>query len=118
MVILHTDPLPLRLDDTGTIRVGATRVSLDVVLGDYRKGLSAEEIVAELDSLNLADVHFAISYYLRHRTEIDEYLRVRREQADELRHQIEAADPARSDLKANLTARLAQRNGGHAATAE
>ena len=118
MVVLHTDPVPLRVDETGTIRIGKSRVSLDVLLADYRKGWSAEEIVRQLDTLDLADVHFAIAYYLRHHDEVDEYLRQRRVQADELRRKIEAADPDRAGLKAKLLARLAQRNGGHAPNAE
>jgi len=113
-VTLHIDPLPLRLDDTGTIRIGSSRVTLDVVLADYRNGKSPEEIVRELDTLTLADGHGAIAYYLRHRNEIDEYLRERRDQADALKRQIEAGDPERANLKADLVARMAQRNAGHA----
>ena len=118
MVILHTDPLPLRLDESGTIHIGPSRVTLDVLLADYRSGMTAEEIVRELDTLDLADVHFAISYYLRHRDEVDEYLRQRRAQADELQRRIEATQPDRPNLKAELLARMAQRNGGHASDAE
>ena len=118
MVVLHTDPLPLRVDQSGTIRIGSSRVTLDVLLADYHSGMTAEEIVDQLDTLNLADVHFAISYYLRHRDEVDEYLRQRRAQADELQRKIEAAQPDRAGLKAKLLARMAQRNGGHVTDAE
>src|SRR5471032_441672 len=114
MVILHTDSVPLRVDETGTIRIAKSRVTLDVLLADYRKGWSAEEIVRQLDTLDLADVHFAIAYYLHYRDEVDEYLRKRREQADELQRKIEAADPDRANLKAKLLARLAERNCGNA----
>lgn len=116
MVVLRTDPMPLRVDETGTIRVGPTRVSLDILLADYIGGMSPEEIVRQLDTLTLADIHGAIAYYLRHRDEIDEYLRQRREQADILRQEIEATQPERANLKATLQARMAQRTGGHAPT--
>src|SRR5471032_1473619 len=108
MVILHTDSVPLRVDETGSIRIGKSRVTLDVLLADYRKGWSAEEIVRQLDTLDLADVHFAIAYYLRHRDEVDEYLRQRRVEADELQRKIEAAQPDSAGLKAILLARLAE----------
>ncbi len=111
-VKLHTDPLPLRVDETGTVCVGSSRVTLDVVLADYRSGMSPEEIVRQLDTLDLADVHFAISYYLRHRDEVDEYLRQRRTQADELQRLIEANQPDRPKLKTELLARLAQNRAG------
>jgi uncharacterized protein (DUF433 family) len=109
MVVLRTDPMPLRVDETGTIRVGSTRVSLDVVLADYGSGMSPEEIVAELDTLNLADVYAAIAYYVRHRDEVDEYLRTRQVEAEILRKRAEAQFPDRANLKADLLARLAQR---------
>lgn len=120
MVVLHSDSdwSPLRVDETGTIRIGPSRVTLDVLLADYRRGMTPEEIVRQMDALDLADVHFAISYYLRHREEVDEYLRQRRAQADELQRKIEAEQPDRANLKAKLLARRAQRNGGHATDAE
>ena len=110
-ITLYTDPLPLRVDETGTIRIGPSRVTLDVLLADYFNGISPEAIVRELDTLKLADVHGAIAYYWRHQEEIDEYLRTRRARADELRRKIEAEHPDRAGLKAMLLARLAQRNG-------
>jgi uncharacterized protein (DUF433 family) len=113
-VTLHADPVPLRVDETGTIRVGTSRVTLDVLLADYLQGIPAEEIARQLDTLSLADIHAAIAYYRRHQDEVDEYLRRRRVAAEELRRKIEAADPDRANLKAKLLARLAQRNGGHA----
>jgi uncharacterized protein (DUF433 family) len=106
MVILYADPIPLRVDETGIIRIGKSRVTLDVLIADYRKGWSAEEIVRQLDTLDLADVHFAIAYYLRHRDEIDEYLRQRWVQADEFQRKIEAEQPNRPNLKTELLARL------------
>jgi hypothetical protein len=36
--LLVNDPLPLRLDEEGTVRVGGTRVSLDTVVTAYRNG--------------------------------------------------------------------------------
>ncbi len=103
----------MRVDETGTIRIGPSRVTLDVLLADYRNGMTPKEIVQQMDKLDLADVHFAISYYLRHRNEVDEYLRVRREQADELQQKIESGHPDRANLKTKLLSRMAQRTGGH-----
>ena len=117
-VTLHIDPLPLRVDETGTIRVGSSRVTLDVVLADYLNGVTPEEIVRQLDTLSLADVHTAIAYFHRHRNEVEEYLSRRNAEAEELRLKIEAQDSNRVDLKENLLERLAQRNGGHASPAQ
>jgi uncharacterized protein (DUF433 family) len=109
VVVLRTDSMPLRVDETGTIRVGPTRVTLDVVLSDYLNGMTPEEIVSQMDTLALADVYGAISYYWRHRDEIDAYLQKRRIEADALRKKIEAQDPDRANLRAKLMARLAER---------
>jgi uncharacterized protein (DUF433 family) len=117
-VTLHTDPLPLRVDEAGTIRIGTSRVTLDVVLADYLSGMSPETIVSQLDTLSLADVHAAIAYFLRHRLEVEEYLVRRRAEAEELRQKIEADQPNRANLKAELLARMALRNGGHASTTQ
>lgn len=111
MVILRPDPRwpPLRVDESGTIRVGSSRVSLDVVLADFQSGMSPEQIASELDTLSLSDVYGAISYYLRHQHEVDEYLRERKIAAEEIRRKIEERQPKRPGLRAELLARLAQK---------
>jgi uncharacterized protein (DUF433 family) len=112
---LHVDPVPLRVDETGTIRVGQSRVTLDVLLQYRRLGMSPEEIVRGLDTLTLADVHGALAYYFRHQAEMDDYLRRREEEAEKLRQEIEAANASRlAPLKSRLEAVRSQGNGGHA----
>lgn len=104
-VTLYADPVPLRVDETGAIRVGSSRVTLDVLLADYRKDLSVEEIVRQLDSLDLADAYGALAYCHRHRQDVEEYLRRRADEAEALRREIEAAQPDPAELKARLTSR-------------
>jgi uncharacterized protein (DUF433 family) len=102
---LHADPLPLCVDETGTIRVGQSRVTLDVLLQYWRLGMKPEEIARGLDTLTLADVHGALAYYHRHQAEMDNYLGRREQEAEELRRQIEAANAARlAPLKARVDA--------------
>jgi uncharacterized protein (DUF433 family) len=101
---LHADPVPLRVDDTGAIRVGQSRVTLDVLLQYWRMGMKPEQIVEGLDTLTLADVHGALAYYLRHQAEMDAYLHRREEESEELRQQIETANADRlAPLKARLS---------------
>src|SRR5437588_9473797 len=104
-ITLHADPVPLRVDDTGAIRVGQSRVTLDVLLQYWRLGMKPEEIARGLDTLTLADVHGALAYYLRHQAEMDTYLRQREEEAERLRQEIEATNASRlAALKARLGA--------------
>ena len=53
-ILIHPDPVPLRVDETGTIRVGNTRVTLDVLMEDVQAGGAPEEIVRRMDTLTLA----------------------------------------------------------------
>ncbi|MEX2175953.1 MAG: DUF433 domain-containing protein [Pirellulaceae bacterium] len=108
VLTIAVDPLPLRLDEGGTYRVGPTRVRLDTVVFAYNQGTTAEQIVGEFPSLDLADVHAVISYYLRHKTDVDAYLSQREREAEELREQIEAL-PKNKALREKLIALRRQR---------
>ena len=85
--LLAADPLPLREDEAGGLRVGNTRVTVDSVLHAYLNGSTAEEIVYQYDVLDLADVHAVLAHYLRHRTEFDAYLERRRQDAERRRQE-------------------------------
>jgi uncharacterized protein (DUF433 family) len=105
---IQTDPLPLRTDESGVIRVGKSQVVLDVVIDAFNKGADPASIVQGYSTLELADVHAVIAYYLRHRPEVDEYLHTRQKEAQRLRQEIEAGQPGRSELREKLLARKAQ----------
>jgi uncharacterized protein (DUF433 family) len=114
---LHADLVPLRVDKTGAIRVGESRVTLDVLLQYWRMGMRPEEIARGLDTVTLADVHGALAYYLRHQTEIDQYLKRREEEAEQLRQRFHVANADHvTALKGRVDALRAQGNGGNAPT--
>jgi len=95
------EPPPFNMDDSGAIRVGGTRVTLDVIVSQYENGMSPEEMVRAYDTLRLEDIYAAIAYYLRHRDEVHAYLRHRDSAAETLRGDIEKqARVSRSDLLA------------------
>lgn len=110
---LSLDPIeiPLRLDAQGALRVGQTRVLLDVVLHEFDSGATPEEIVDCYEGLDLADVYSVLGYCLRNRPAINDYLRRREVEADTLRRMIETSQPPRPDRRAMLLARKAKRNG-------
>ena len=115
---IHTDPVPLRVDEHGVIRVGDSQVLLDVVLREFHNGAEPETIAHGYPTLDLADVYGVIAYYLRHRQEIDDYICTRRHQAETLRQDIEATQPSRTELRDKLLARKAQMELAHAAPGE
>ena len=87
---------PLRVDEGGAVRVGSSRISLDLVIEQYENGMTPENMVRAYDSLALADVYAVIAYYLRHRDEVRAYLKHREEEADVLKAKIEADRPPAS----------------------
>ena len=89
LVIVNT-PVPLNTDTDGVVRVGGTRVTLDTVIAAFKEGATAEEIVSQYPTLQLADVYAVIGYYLQRQPEIEAYLSQRQHQAKEVRNQNEA----------------------------
>ncbi len=69
----ETPTYAMRVPDGGW-RVTGTRVSLDSIVRAYWDGKQPEGIVADFPSLSLEQVHGAIAFYLRNRSEIDLYL--------------------------------------------
>lgn len=117
MTAIKIQPLlvPLHVDDTGTIRVSGTRVTLDVVLDLYDEYRSAEAIVNALDVLDLADVHAVLAWSLRHAQEMTAYRERRDREAEEMERQFEAAGIAipGAELNAKLLARQSGPEGNH-----
>lgn len=102
--VAQETPVPLIADTHGVIRVGHTRVTLDTVVGAFRDGGTAEELVQQYPSLQLAEVYSVIGYYLHHRAEVDAYLRECQHRAEEIRAENEAQfDP--SGIRERLMAR-------------
>jgi uncharacterized protein (DUF433 family) len=111
---IQADPIPLRVDEHGVIRVGDSQVLLDIVIQEFSNGAELEAIAHGYPTLNLADVYGVIAYYLRHRQAIDDYIHSRRHEAEKLRQEIEAKQPSRVQLRAKLLARKAQMELAHA----
>jgi len=113
---IHFDPPPLRVDEGGVVRVGKSRISIDLVVEQYENGITPEDMVRAYDSLVLADVHAVIAYYLRHRDEVRAYLKQRAQEAEALRAKIEAERPRVT--REELLARRSAREKDHAPTSQ
>jgi len=97
------------------VRVGETRVTLDTVIAAFEEGATAEEIVYQYPSLDLADVYAVLSYYLQQRDEVEAYLRQRRRQAAAVRRQNEARFDPHGIRDRLLARRVRQKAIGDAA---
>jgi uncharacterized protein (DUF433 family) len=110
--------VPLYDDGHGGLRVTGTRVLLERIVHAFEDGATPEGIVQSYDTLPLAEVYAVLTWYLRHKAEVEDYLRKRAEEAKEIRRTIEAKQPGRAELRARLMAHRAQKEGGHAPSAE
>ncbi len=100
-----TMTIPLRTDEHGAIRVGNTRVLLELVIHAYYVGETPEGIVDSYPTLTTSDVYAVIAYYLAHREEIDTYVRQRDERAEQIIRDIEAKlSPEARALRTRLRA--------------
>lgn len=106
---LQHDPVPLREDREGTIRVGGTRVTLETVITAFESGATAEQIAQDFPSLNLADIYTSIGFYLRHQAEVAAYLQRQRADAELIRQEIES-HPETQAIRERLLARRASKD--------
>jgi len=97
---------PLSEDASGALRVGSSRVLLELVVRAFQDGATPEAIVQRYSTLLLSDVYATIAYYLRHPDEVEEYLNRRGRKADEVRERVERQQGDLSDIRNRL---LAQR---------
>ena len=112
-LLISGEPVPLRTDEAGIVRVGNTRVSLESVVHGYKNGATAEQIAFDFSTLELADIHAVIAYYLRHSEEVERYLIEVQDQAGEVRKQV-ASVVAGGEIRERLLARRADKEGKHA----
>ncbi len=108
-LLIDSEPIPLTIDADGVIRIAQTRVTLDTLVHAFLDGATAEEIVQQYPTLDLADVYAVIGYFLRHRTDVEKYLQKRQEQADVVRKDNETRFYFR-DIRARLATRSRREN--------
>ena len=101
-ILFQAEAPPLRVDESGSIRIGSTRVLLELVIDEYQRGASPELIVEAYSTLALSDVYAVVAYYLRHRDEVDQYLADCERQATELWQRIERTQGDLGEIRDRL----------------
>ena len=110
---LRTDDLLLRQEDDGTIRIGDTRVLLEIIVAAYNLGNTPEEIAESFSAISLADIYSVIGYYLRHQDKVDIYIGKRTLEAHDVRTKLEAMQPPQEGMREKLQERLRQKKLGN-----
>jgi uncharacterized protein (DUF433 family) len=101
--------VPLRRDEDGNLRIGQTRILLEIVIHQFQAGATPEDIVRGYSSLTLNDVYAVIAYYLQNKAEVDEYMRQQEVEAAEIRAKIEAIQPDMPEFIERLRKRMAEK---------
>jgi len=102
---IDPEPVPLVEDRAGRLVVPGTRISLDVLVADFKRGKTPEAIHEGYETVSLADVYAILAYYLRHRAEVEAHLAGQERDGAGIRAEIEETYPA-DGLRAKLLARL------------
>jgi uncharacterized protein (DUF433 family) len=100
--VLERETPPLSEDETGAIRVGNSRVLLEVVLRAFQDGASPESILHRYSTLSLSDVYNTIGYYLRHRETVEAYLDQREQLAESVQRRLSSLQPDLSLIRSRL----------------
>ena len=108
-IIIQPEAPPLRQDASGALRVGSSRVLVELVIRAFQDGATPEAIAQRYPTATLADLYAVIAYYLRHRQELEAYLAEREQRAQEVRQRIESQQGDLSDLRRRILSR--QRSG-------
>ena len=102
---LQTEAPPLREDASGALRIGNSRVLLELVIRAFQDGATPETIHQRYPTAGLPDIYAVIAYYLRHAEDIDAYLAERGQRAHDVRQRIEQHQGDLAGLRNRLAAR-------------
>ena len=104
-MVIQTEAPPLHLDEADVLRVGNSRVLLELVIHAFEDGATPETIVQQYPTTTLADIYSVIAYYLRHRHEVEAYLADRERRAEEVRERIERQQGDLAEMRQRLRTR-------------
>jgi uncharacterized protein (DUF433 family) len=103
-ILLQPEAPPLRQDTAGALRVGHSRVLVDLVIRAFQDGATPEAIAQRYPTATLADIYAVIAYYLHHREDLEAYLEEREQRAQEVRQRIERHQGDLAELRSRLLA--------------
>lgn len=92
---------PLEVWEDGTIRFENSRVTLDVIVQQFKTGATAEE---DFPSLRLREIYAALAFYLDQTETVEDYLKKQASEAQETVEFIERNLPTDA-LRASIRAR-------------
>jgi uncharacterized protein (DUF433 family) len=103
--LITTLPVPLTRGEDRTIRINGSRVTLDVIVHQFKLGDTAEQIQDSFPSLSLREIYGAIFYYLEQTEAVESYLC---QQAEAETRRLLESRPETAALREKLRARRPQ----------
>lgn len=104
-IVFEAEAPPFQEDAKGGLRVGHSRVLVELVVQAFQDGATPEAIAQRYPTATLADIYGVIAYYLRHRTEMEAYMVTRERQAEFVQTRIEEQQRDTTALRNRLLAR-------------
>jgi uncharacterized protein (DUF433 family) len=99
---------PFEVWKDGTIRIANSRITLDVIVRQFKTGATAEQIQEDFPSLNLREIYAALAFYLEQTEFVEDYLKNQKAEAQETIAFIEQNLPT-ENLRASIRARHRER---------
>lgn len=103
-------PIPIAVSDHGVWHVEGSRVTVDSIINEFRRGATPEQIQDDFPSLPLAKIYALIGWFLSHTDEIDAYM-ARQEQTAAAAREESAKSGGQIELRAKLRAARDARAG-------
>ena len=82
--------VPLTRGEDGVFRITGTRVTLDLIVREFKDGATPEQIQGGFPSVPLSDIYSVIAYYLQHSRAVEDYLSAQAQAAKEVRREVES----------------------------
>jgi uncharacterized protein (DUF433 family) len=84
MTAVLTERIPLVENEAGDLHLEGSRIFLEHLVEKFNECNSPEDIQRDYPHLNLADLYAVMTYYLRHRDEVDAYVERQHQRAREM----------------------------------
>jgi uncharacterized protein (DUF433 family) len=104
MTAVLTERIPLVENESGDIHLEGSRIFLEHVVEKFNEGKTPEDIQRDYPHVKLADLYAVMTYYLRHREEVDAYVQHQYQRAREMEASTEKYRPTK--LVEKMKARL------------
>jgi uncharacterized protein (DUF433 family) len=92
-ITLETLHVPLSTLSDGSLVITGTRLPLELLISDYQRGLTPQQLANHYSGLSLGDVYGVLAYYHQHREQVNHYVIQQEQRNERLHEKIHAAFP-------------------------